>query len=236
MTEEKIFIWRAIGFILASIVLPTIAILVSLGIVRRRTPKPTIVAEIARGKKRNPPFGGYTWRVLDVQDDRALLITEDIIEERRYHDKWNEVTWETCALRDYLNGNFFYGKFCAQEQAMILEITNANLDNQWFETKGGYPTKDKVFLLSIEEVVKYFGDSGQLQNKNPESEYWINDRYNKERAAKCNNAGSWWWLRSPGNTQRNAADVGSDGFVNLVGDNVSPTSCGVRPALWLNLA
>jgi hypothetical protein len=29
---------------------------------------------------------------------------------------------------------------------------------------GGNDTTDKIFILSIEEVVQYFGDSGQLAN------------------------------------------------------------------------
>ena len=31
-------------------------------------------------------FGGYTWRILDIQNNMALIITENIIEQRAYHD------------------------------------------------------------------------------------------------------------------------------------------------------
>lgn len=30
-------------------------------------------------------FGGYNWRVLDIQNNRALIMTEYIIEQRAYH-------------------------------------------------------------------------------------------------------------------------------------------------------
>ena len=235
MTEKTEKTWKVVGFILGTILIPTIAVLATLGIIHRPTPKPAIVAKIKQGETRNLPFGDYAWRVLDVQNDRALLITEDIIEKRPYYDELTDVTWETCTLRGYLNGNFFYGNFSAQEQALILEITNANLDNQWYGTNGSNPTKDKVFLLSIAEVVRYFGDSGQLKNNNPDSEYWIGDQYSSERVAKFNNGGFWWWLRSPGYYPFRAAIVDTGGYVGLNGNYVGDREGGVRPALWLNL-
>jgi len=42
---------------------------------------------------------------------------------------------------------------------------------------------------------------------------------------------AWWWLRSPGNNQNNAANVNNDGNVNLNGNNVNNETGGVRPAL-----
>jgi len=179
-------------------------------------------------------FSLWDWRVLDVQDDKALLITEDIIEQRPYNDKLTGIAWEDCTLRAYLNGEFLE-KFSAQERARICETENANEDNQWFGTNGGGNTTDKVFLLSVEDVVKYFGDSGQLKNKNPKSEFWIDDQYNDERAAKFNNDSLWWWLRSPGPDQYNAADIRLNGNVSFRGYNVHRDEGGVRPALWLKL-
>ena len=40
----------------------------------------------------------------------------------------------------------------------------------------------------------------------------------------------FWWLRSPGNNDNNAANVNNDGFVNNNGNNVNNDN-GVRPAL-----
>ena len=39
------------------------------------------------------------WRVLHVEEDRALMVTEDGIECLPYNDKESNVTWETCSLR-----------------------------------------------------------------------------------------------------------------------------------------
>jgi hypothetical protein len=191
-------------------------------------------AGITPNTTRNIQFGGYQWRMLDVQGDKALLLTEDNIEKRSYNTQRTDVTWENCTLRRYLNSEL-YGKFSSQEQARILPITNTNTNNQWFSTRGGSDTTDKIFLLSIEEVVRYFGDSGQLKNRNLGGKYWISDEFNKERVANYGNTAWWWWLRSPGNYGRYAASVSAGGYLLVHGDYVSVVEGGVRPALWLNL-
>jgi len=48
-------------------------------------------------------FGSYNWRVLEIQNDSSLIITEYMIEQRAYHDDYKEVTWVDCSLRRYLN-------------------------------------------------------------------------------------------------------------------------------------
>ncbi len=37
-------------------------------------------------------FGDYNWRVLDIQTNTALIITECIIEQRAYHDAYKDIT------------------------------------------------------------------------------------------------------------------------------------------------
>jgi hypothetical protein len=179
-------------------------------------------------------FGQWDWQVLDAQEDKALIITEDIIEMRPYNVDNTDVTWETCTLRAYLNGEFLE-KFSAKEQARILEVKNTNPCNPWFEDiKGGNDTPDKVFLLSIEEVVEYFGNSGQLAaiTKNSGGGY-IDDQYNDERVAKYDGEAKLWWLRSPGPRDNYVALVVWDGCISSVNAPVSHSEIGVRPALWL---
>lgn len=183
--------------------------------------------------QRNVPFGGYSWRVLDVQNGKALLLAEEILEKRPYHSPGGSVTWETCGLRGYLNGEFLQ-TFNGPEQSRIVQTVNANKDNPWYGTQGGNRTADRVFLLSIEEVVKYFGDSDKLWRQS-ENEYCIDDRYNDERKANYGSKAWWWWLRSPGSSGYDAADVDLDGSLSLYGRSVRGFEGGVRPALWLNL-
>lgn len=192
------------------------------------------------------PFGGYTWRVLDIQSGAALLITEEIIEQRPYHDAYTAITWAGYTLRKYLNGEFL-GGFSAEERARILPVVNANPDNHWYGTKGGEDTRDSVFLLSLEDAAcKYFGDSSaKLYNPGKNQRYWFErkDENNSRRIAKLHGADGawWWWLRSPGRVSVKAVYIfGTDGNIGIQGNNIlkgnlSDGRCtgGVRPALWL---
>jgi hypothetical protein len=79
----------------------------------------------------------------------------------------------------------------------------------------------KIFLLSIDEVVRFFGDSGEIQ-------------YDYARIAQdANGTAIAWWLRSPGRVEAMASLVTSEGAIAVAGGGIG--SSGVRPALWLNL-
>jgi hypothetical protein len=178
-------------------------------------------------------FGGYEWLVLDVDGRRAKVVSQDIWSLRRYHGTSTTVTWATSHIRSYLNNDFFM-RFTASDRARIVETTVLNQNNQWFGTNGGVNIADKIFLLSIEEVVRYFGDSSQLSNRLSGAEY-INDRYNRYRIARYNGTARWWWLRSPGGPTEYIAVVDEGGFLRVRGYGTCNTNGGIRPALWLNL-
>jgi hypothetical protein len=193
--------------------------------------------------------------VLAVENGKALIITDKIIDFRAYHNEWEDITWAECDLRAYLNGEFYNG-FSATDKAKIAETRNVNKDNQWhypeydpgdiLAPRGGADTTDKIFLLSLEEVVKYFGDSGQLAKGN--SYVWnIDDQYNGARIAYTAKeyvfpwgyaypAGTaWrWWLRSPGDISEKAVEVDGGGYIVVFGNPVGDSVSGLRPALWLN--
>jgi hypothetical protein len=191
------------------------------------------------------PFGEYNWRVLDVQGDRALIITEDVLDEKRkYHEQFAEVTWETCDLRKYLNSEFL-DKF---DKDKIILTDNKNPDNLWYGTKGGNDTQDKIFLLSLEEVDYYFGNSGDYSSMKrkkynngkflPDNNgYCFSNTHDSSRKA-TNGKGEacWWWLRSPGDDSNYVASVVGDGCVRVLGIYVFDNYYGgFRPALWLKL-
>ncbi|WOO39094.1 DUF6273 domain-containing protein [Anaerocolumna sp. AGMB13020] len=192
-------------------------------------------------------FGRYEWRVLDIQDNTALLVTECIIEQRAYHDAYKEITWADCSLRKYLNGEF-YDKFDVTDRAKIITVLNKNPDNQWYGSKGGVDTRDNIFLLSLEEVCQYFGDSlSKLLNRGKNQRYWFErkDENNSKRIARLQDKewSWWWWLRSPGRVNVKAVYIfGTDGNIGIQGNNIlkgniSDGKCtgGVRPAMWIKL-
>ncbi len=180
-------------------------------------------------------FGNYNWRVLDIKDDLALLITEDIIKLHWYHSEFLDINWADCKLRNYLN-NEFYNSFSSNEKAKIITTTNTNTDNQWFKTKGGIDTTDKIFLLSLEEVCDYFGDSNENLLVKGKQKWLIDDENNQRRQAKFEGENHWWRLRSPGYYSRTSASINSNGNVYVRGNGVygrPKDGGGVRPALWI---
>jgi hypothetical protein len=165
-------------------------------------------------------FGAFDWRVLDVQDGMALVISEDILESQRYHADSAEITWEHSSIREYLNGEF-YNSFSSAEQEQIVETTIINNNNPSQDTPGGNDTTDNIFLLSIDEVQTYFADDSARIALDSDGTAW------------------WWWLRSPGSDRGSAAAVHSNGYVLVYGycvyDGNGYLLGGIRPALWLNL-
>ena len=186
-------------------------------------------------------FGGMNWLVLDKRDGEVLLLSEEILKyDKRYSKETPETTWETSYMREYLNSEFFDETFTDEEKARIKQVTLTNEDNQWFGASGGNDTTDNVFLLSLAEVVRYFGDSGQLDEPpgTPEEltyEY-LEDEFDSARIASRPDGlgGSLWLLRSPGISNARVAYVGTYGGIYPRGEGINMFG-GVRPALWLSL-
>ena len=179
-------------------------------------------------------FGKYNWFVLDKADNKKLLLTEKVIMKRPYHNQECDITWETSDIRKYLNSDFF-NSFSESEKARIVPTLVITKDNPWYGTSGGNPTIDRIFLLSIEEVVKYFGDSGQLLTRYmyPHCDWckdehlpWIDDQYNvNRRAVDEEGIVRFWRLRSPGGNARSVASV--SGFI---GDGFDQGTIGIGNA------
>ena len=194
-------------------------------------------------------FGIYTWRVLDIKEEQALLITDEIIDQREFHNQKGAVTWAVCALRQYLNGDF-YDAFQESEKSRIIAVTNKNDDNPWYDSECGVDTLDHVFLLSLEEVVsKYFGDSSTcLINRSPKQRFWFQKKDENNTLRRTGyNGYFWWWLRTPGRDKCRAIYVHGDGNIGIQGNGTYKYSSntlhplsesnkgGIRPALWIKL-
>jgi len=178
-------------------------------------------------------FGEREWLILEIDENRAKIISVDIIEKRAYHDTDTPTTWATSNIRNFLNYDF-YNSFNDYERASIVEISSVNENNQWHGTNGGEPTQDKIFLLSISEVIKYFGDSNQLSNR-PRNARIISDKYDEKRIAHYNKTASWWWLRSPGSFGFRAARINPDGSLDMSSTHIHDAEGGIRPAIWIDI-
>ena len=153
-----------------------------------------------------------SWKVLKVQDRKALVITTKNICDMPYHQIFGDITWSECTLRKWLNEDFIKGDFTQAERARILPCKLNNDNNLEYKTPGGASTTDEVFLLSINEAKTIFADDQERSNS------------------------SRWWLRSPGGKPNFAAYVDHDGEVRTEGHFVFIDLLGgVRPAIWLDI-
>lgn len=126
------------------------------------------------------------WRVLKVSGNDAFIISDKNLDCQPYNMSNEDVTWETCSLRTWLNTSFYNKAFNESERNAIFTTHVQTHDNVYFdmyEDTPGADTYDKVYLLSLEEAIDTdygFGDYDLfLYDENPEH---IN--YDSSRAAK----------------------------------------------------
>ncbi len=172
------------------------------------------------------------WRVLRRDADGLLVVAEQGLDCKKYHDKWvlfSSVTWEKCTLRRWLNSDFINRAFSEKECGLILAVSVSN--------NAGSSTVDRVFLLSKDEANKLF--AGNKDRRCKPTVYAV-----KEGAYLDSNGNCLWWLRSrPGSLHdTDATCVRSDGDIpNYVvaslfgGYDVGSGEIAVRPALKLAL-
>ena len=115
------------------------------------------------------------WRVLDVQNGKALIISEKVLARGLHRSTvWNGhdyTTWETSLIRSWMNDDFYDVAFSDTEKKAIQltdvkDEANPYMDDivtrpntyNWSAMEPGADTQDYVFALSINEFEKYFPD------------------------------------------------------------------------------
>ena len=171
------------------------------------------------------------WQVLSVNDGRALLISKYVLDAKQYNEDYTNVTWETCTLRKWLNGEFYNSAFSSEEKKQIREIRIKNPDNAKYGTRGGNDTTDRIFLISIDEAKQLF-KSEEARKCRPTNYAKNNGAFVSEKYSGT----TWWWLRAPFDIGDNAACGGTDGIVYDENSYAYVNEVGsVRPAFWLDL-
>ena len=165
-----------------------------------------------------------------------LVISRYALDCQPYNTELEDVTWETCSLRKWLNSVFYENAFISEEQNVILKsVVTADTFStaeHGGATPAGNDTVDQVFLLSIDEAYDYFWDKEAILCEG--TPYCF-----EQGAEGSENGYCWWWLRSPGRTSDNAAG-GSNGGGNHhgiddYGCDVNYGQNAVRPAMWIDI-
>ena len=208
-------------------------------------------------------FSQADWIILDKQENEVLLLRWDIAFNEAYsYDEDFEYYYEYSRINWFLN-SCWYNTFSDTQKALIKTIyyemyLPSLIDKSWkyyeidrtysleevekIETKKRFKLKkeklnsDTLFSLSIEEVIKYFGDSGK-QVKYEDNSIIRSDQYNANRIAySLDGKPVHWWLRSMGYDPEYATMIGVNGEIWDVKVQMLGFTCaGIRPAMWLNL-
>ena len=201
------------------------------------------------------------WIVLSINDNRALLLSRYGIDNIKYNKKYEVITWEKCSLRKWLNKEFYNTAFSEDEKNAINKSLIVSNDNNETGRDGVNDTKDKVFLLSYDDVTNpsygfsNFNSLPDINRRCVPTEYAKAQglRVLKYFRAKDNQYTCKWWLRTPGDSYYEKQVVYFDGILSEArvsggdsgfawylyeGDHSDYTSyrdVAVRPAIWLNL-
>ena len=207
-------------------------------------------------------FESIDWRVLDPST--GLVMCETIIDSQPYSNTiysngggtygyFNDASYtnyasdyETSSIREWLNNDFYNTAFTDNEKK---EISTTTLNNDGYYTSVGTTgyekldsneTKDKIFLLSYNEVRNSnfgFNSSSSAYDTarfGKGSDYAQSQGLYVYRSSGITyNGNSNWVLRSPGHYSSHCCYVDIDGYSGY-GYRVSDTHDGVRPALCLD--
>ncbi len=153
------------------------------------------------------------WIVLEKSNNKALLLSKYLLTSHMFNDVYTYIDWENCTLRKWLNSEYINTIFSKKEQGSIL--TADVISDDAYSNKDCVVTEDKLFLLSFDEVNKYFSTDNQ-------------------RVAFYKDGGSnVWWLRVGSATVGGIRVVSSDGETGGNGYRCDDVGPGVRPALWV---
>ena len=190
-------------------------------------------------------LGHLEWRVLDVQAGKVLIISKESACNSKFNENdgfFSAVMWDNSDIRSYLNDNFL-NTITNQNPDLVMETKIKNDKNRWYGTSGVKDTIDKIFLLSIEEVEKYFGNSDDYRKNRVKSDidkktgkeenrYISNDYDSSRKIEKAHFSYMGWWLRSPGESKYKSAYVNEHGVIVVSGDYISDHK-NIRPAMWI---
>ena len=170
------------------------------------------------------------WRVLSVEDGKALLLSEYVLEARRIHGDYKEYAnkptnkkypgfdgdYTKTEMAQYLNGDFT-ANFTVGQLFMLSEDEELGL----FFLLSGDDLKNKDYGFTSNESRKAWG-----------TEYALSNGLFKYMANRGSHSPYWTRSQSTTNTQgaRCIKSKGELGYINVITEDE-----GMRPACWLDL-
>ena len=168
------------------------------------------------------------WLVLAKNEDKLLVISRYVLDYGLYVANEKDVLWKDCALRAWLNGEFFTEAFNARQQEMIA-VTYAEDHSKLLndETVGAIDT-DNVFILDRFMLYTYFPASDQ---RLCHATAFANAQGASEEASEnCE-----WWLKSD---SLEYSSIAPNKDISVYGMNYKENADmkkGIRPVILINV-
>ena len=175
----------------------------------------------------NPENGpeSVKWIVVRRRGTTVMLLSVYGLDTRPFHGENIAVQWDRCDLQKWLNGPFLNALLTKEEQTAVCLSHLKALPNPRYDTDPGGDTDDLVFLLSVQEVERFF--------PNPADRLCHYTLYARENGAYHGENGTCgWWTRTTGHSPDDEARVSTEGhFVNY---DVNWAKDVIRPAMWVD--
>lgn len=163
------------------------------------------------------------WIVLDTDGSSIYAVAKYGIECKKYNEKKEAVSWETCTLRQWLNDEFYTTAF---SEAEISHISETYADYTTLD--GSFHVYDKVSLMSMAEVKEYFSSQG-ARRAAPTPHAVKNGAYkNSSQNAAV------WWLRDTGKEYTRPGYVDHEGKMYNYGIICTNYTDCVRPSITIS--
>lgn len=186
----------------------------------------------------NPDNGkeAIEWLVLEEKGGKALLVSRYILDANHVEEFYD--IWEERPIRTWLNEEFYNAAFSKQEKKSVIESKIANPDNDGYDVKAS-ETKERVFLLSVNEVERYFGENdsvyGNSRLATSATAYAVAQGVRVMEYGGIGDGNSDWDLRSNGYHEGYAAWVNDCGQT-YAGGHAQAENRGIRPAIYIDAA
>ena len=183
------------------------------------------------------------WTVLKRDQNKILIISKYILCPLKILDEPYEpyalinsgrtITWETSHARKWLNSDFINSAFSSEERdCIITTFITDNYSPYWNQPEEN-DTYDKVFLLSIKEVLELMPSENERTSEPTDYAIGLGMYDEKHGDSEYYNS---WWTRSRGSNGYCFTYIFKKGEIGKHGHLVTVDVVGARPALWIEVS
>ena len=138
------------------------------------------------------------WEVIGREDDDLILISKYILDAEKLNNQHKICKYENSVIRKKLQ-NLYNEYFNDKEKDLLIERNNENYKSILDGENGSEITKEKLFILSIDDIRKYIGDTNKAYDiLKSENTYYLSIRDDIQRLPKDLYLKKNYFLRSVG--------------------------------------